>query len=608
MKYLITLYVLLSVAVSVFGQENAMIWYFGDHVGLDFNGGSPVVLSDGEMKAEAGCATICDKQGNLLFYTNGNKVWNKNHVVMANGDSLLGGQTINPNCVIVPLPLSNSVFYLFTVVNTDSINRFSYSIIDMDLESGLGKLTQKNIFISTNVLEKMVAVPHCNGFDFWIISHGKSNVFYCYLLTSTGIATIPVISKTGSNPRIDFGYLKVSPAANKIVLPVNNDTLLVEVFSLDNRTGIISHPIQIGIIEENTYCYGVEFSPDGSLLYLSIRGVNYGIWQYNLESVTRDVLNSSKINIATGNNFAMQLAPDGKIYITCLNRTYLNSIDNPNEKGIGCGFQFQSVNFTRGTVLMTLPGFIQSWFYQPTLRVSHTCFGDSTHFIVNQSENMDSIHWNFGDTLLNPYITGSHFSVYHQFPQLGFYDVEARLYHCGNEVIIHRRMEIFSNPVSSLPHDTIFCSNCSLVLDAGDGFDYYKWNNDSEYQYLSVSQAGDYWVEVGKNGCFNSDTAFVRELIPLLQFPNAFTPNADEVNDVFKAIGNISTVEFSISIVNRQGVVVYKSNDILEGWDGRIHGQPPMGETYVWYATYSFYNESGFLTKERLRGFVTLVR
>ncbi|MFA5418455.1 MAG: T9SS type B sorting domain-containing protein, partial [Bacteroidales bacterium] len=603
-----TLYVLQSVAVSVFGQENAMVWYFGDRVGLDFNEGSPVVLTDGEMKAEAGCATMCDNMGNLLFYTNGNKVWNRNHVVMANGDSLLGGQTINPNCVVVPLPFSNSIFYLFTVVYSDSISRLSYSIIYMDLESGLGKVTQKNIFISTNVLEKLAAVPHCNGYDFWIITHGMSNVFYSYLLTSSGINIIPVTSKTGAKPRIDFGSLKVSPASNKIVVPVNNDTLLAEIFNLDNSTGIISQPIQIGIIEENTYCYGVEFSPDGSLLYLSIRGVNYGLWQYDLESVDMEVLNSSKVNIATGNNFALQLAPDGKIYIACNNRSYLNSIDKPNEKGTGCGFQSQSVNFSQGTVLMTLPGFIQSNFYQPAFKVSHTCLSDTTHFVVNQADNLDSIHWNFGDTLENPYVTGSHFSVYHQFPKVGFYDVEARLYHCGNEDVIHQRMEISSNPVSSLPHDTILCSNCSLVLDAGDGFDYYKWSNDSEYRYLSVYQAGDYWVEVGKNGCFITDTVFIRELNPLLQFPNAFTPNADQVNDVFKAIGNINTVEFSISIVNRQGEIVYQSKDILKGWDGRVRGQSPMGETYVWYATYSFYNETGFLTKERQRGFVTLIR
>ena len=180
MKYLITLFVLLSVAVSAFGQENAMVWYFGDHVGLDFNGDSPVVLTDGEMKAEAGCATICDNQGNLLFYTNGNTVWNKNHVVMANGDSLLGSQLRNQNCIIVPKPKSDSLYYLFAVIGSDSLQSFTYSIVNLHLDNGLGRITQKNLLITRHILEKLTAIQHCNKEDYWIVTHGANNVFYSY--------------------------------------------------------------------------------------------------------------------------------------------------------------------------------------------------------------------------------------------------------------------------------------------------------------------------------------------------------------------------------------------------------------------------------------------
>ena len=54
-----------------YSQKEANIWYFGDKAGLDFNSGSPVVLTDSEMTTNEGCATISDNNGNLLFYTNG---------------------------------------------------------------------------------------------------------------------------------------------------------------------------------------------------------------------------------------------------------------------------------------------------------------------------------------------------------------------------------------------------------------------------------------------------------------------------------------------------------------------------------------------------------
>ena len=65
-----------------FSQNEANVWYFGKYAGLDFSSGNPVLIHGSNMFAQEGCATINDKNGQLLFYTNGLSVWNKQHQVM----------------------------------------------------------------------------------------------------------------------------------------------------------------------------------------------------------------------------------------------------------------------------------------------------------------------------------------------------------------------------------------------------------------------------------------------------------------------------------------------------------------------------------------------
>jgi hypothetical protein len=79
------LFIFLYFSGICYSQNQANIWYFGSFAGVDFNSGSPVSLSDGAMTTNEGCATICDSEGELLFYTDGTKVYNKNHSIMPNG-------------------------------------------------------------------------------------------------------------------------------------------------------------------------------------------------------------------------------------------------------------------------------------------------------------------------------------------------------------------------------------------------------------------------------------------------------------------------------------------------------------------------------------------
>jgi len=72
-KYLKYFILILSIQFTT-AQKEATHWYFGEKAGLDFSSGSPVVVANGALRTDEGCATISDSNGKLLFYTDGTTV------------------------------------------------------------------------------------------------------------------------------------------------------------------------------------------------------------------------------------------------------------------------------------------------------------------------------------------------------------------------------------------------------------------------------------------------------------------------------------------------------------------------------------------------------
>jgi hypothetical protein len=157
-----------------FPQKEANNWYFGNQAGIDFNTGYPVVLNNSSMLTYDGSTVMSDSAGNLLFYSNGEKIWNRNHVIMPNGLNLNGSSWNNQSCLAILKPGSDHLYYLFTVSNVYTpipLGGF-YSLIDMNLDGGLGDIVpgQKNILIpnTDSVANHIAAIRHANNKDYWI--------------------------------------------------------------------------------------------------------------------------------------------------------------------------------------------------------------------------------------------------------------------------------------------------------------------------------------------------------------------------------------------------------------------------------------------------------
>ena len=116
MKKRIFLLTILFLSIAGFAQGETNIWYFGSNAGLDFNSGSPVALTNGQINTIEGSAVLSNNLGQLLFYTDGSTLYNKNHVVMQNGSGLMGHTSSSQSATIVPMPGNPNFFYVFTCV------------------------------------------------------------------------------------------------------------------------------------------------------------------------------------------------------------------------------------------------------------------------------------------------------------------------------------------------------------------------------------------------------------------------------------------------------------------------------------------------------------
>ena len=214
-------FILLSVCCSsALGQNETSKWYFGNGAGLDFMTNPPTVITTNSLTEPAGCASAADANGNLLFYTNGNVIYDQTNATMANGSGLSGNNAASQSALIVKQPNSSSLYYVFTLGQANFCS-FDYSIVDMSLASGNGSVTVKNVLLNSKEDEKLSAARHCNGTDFWIIAHSTAGNSYCaYLLSAAGLNTIAVVSSIGYslygfNGGL-YGYMKVSPNGKKL--------------------------------------------------------------------------------------------------------------------------------------------------------------------------------------------------------------------------------------------------------------------------------------------------------------------------------------------------------------------------------------------------------
>ncbi|HEX8326162.1 MAG TPA: PKD domain-containing protein, partial [Hymenobacter sp.] len=387
-------------------EKFANTWYFGFRAGLDFNQASadslPKVLTNGAMDAPAGSGVMSDRNGAILFYSNGETVWNGDGTVMTNGNGLAGNRftTDGPLPIKlpgIPLPGQPTRYLLFTLNSTVGL---SYSEIEIPAGGGPGTvvLATKNTPLARGTAEKLTGVFHRNGCDIWVIAHGwgdaksgndnRGDAFLAYRVRQTpgyvGPVVIdpPILSTVGSlhaPSEAALGYkgqMKVTPDGQRLALAryseaVGDSSSTVELFGFDTGTGQVSVNPQVPFIVdsgEGKY-YGVSFSP-GSYLYATVNNPPK-LLQFDISGPGPVTEQNIPLNQTTPADLgSMQAAPDGKIYVARNNQPALGFIPFPDSLGAKVGYADDSlqlggsrlsglglVNFNQSSLLRVGPSF-----------------------------------------------------------------------------------------------------------------------------------------------------------------------------------------------------------------------------------------------------------
>ncbi|MBS1563059.1 MAG: hypothetical protein JST39_01670, partial [Bacteroidetes bacterium] len=274
---LVSFILLVVLCNAAFAQSKRIShWYFGFGAGLDFSPGTAVNDRSGLMESLEGSAVMSDEQGNLLFYSNGEAVWNRNHVRMPHGIMIKGDQSSTQSTLIVPQPGNNHVYYLFSSVANGPLTGLYYNVVDMNLEGGRGDVDAaagKDVQIMQLGSEQLAGTMHCNTTDFWILGRqvdADSLKFYAWLLTANGLSA-PVISSFALPNNARYGTLCFSPDGRLLAMAILGfpyqpmDTYL---FSFDVKRGRLALRQRIGA-RQGESLYSCAFSPDKTKLYIS---------------------------------------------------------------------------------------------------------------------------------------------------------------------------------------------------------------------------------------------------------------------------------------------------------------------------------------------------
>ena len=572
LKNLFTAIVLIFFFLSTKAQKETWHWYFGNKAGIDFSSGFAVADTNGKMNGYEGCSTISDSTGNLLFYTNGLTVWNKNHQIMDNGTLLFGSFSSTQSSIIVKHMGNDSIYYIFTLdshlnyTTTPSDHKgFRYSLVDVNANNGLGKVLVKNILITNNNCEQFTAVKHCNGRDMWlIIAIRNSNAYYAYLLTNSGINMNPVISNSGVGSAPNSwcaGYMKATPDGKKIAVSHAGNLSYganLEIFNFDNATGILSNPLPVYCcsLTSNLYSYGVEFSPNQKYLYISYfseasNGPSF-LYQYDISSNIPYNISQSAVMLYwnydtatlsnTHNATALQMGCDNKIYCSFAGHTYLGVIIYPDSTGLDCNLVKNGVYLNGKQCNWGLPTFFPFFFNKaPDYTYTQNCLRFNFAPVCD-SASLDSLRWHFGDIASGINNTSALYAPLHKFSDTGSYTVKVYYhYKCRTDSVI-KTINVQLPPYSfpqSIIKDTLtpLCKQLSFmpICDSAS-LDSLRWNfgdpatsiaNTANYYnpWHTFSDTGTYHITLILYAFCRTDT--VRKTVHVALPVSNFTLGAD---------------------------------------------------------------------------------
>jgi hypothetical protein len=360
------------------------------------------------------------------------------------------------------------------------------------------------------ITEKVTATLHRNGRDVWILSHEyNSNRLCAYIISEAGLAG-PVFTAIGHpimqplfNGHGD-GCIKVSPNGKLVAITNKYLTKGVAILDFDNEKGTFSNLRPINVEEY----YGIEFSPDNSKLYMAYS--NLPLVQYDIGSGKQTILR----NMSGEFTAALQLGPDGRIYLANRQREYLGVINTPNNDGLDADLRIDGFHLGGRSSEYGLP-FSGFYVFKSALTSNApVCDGQSVCIQSNFFNMYQDIeyYWegpeNFRSNSPNPCINDA------KPENSGYYKLTAR--YKGFTIIDSILVVVsqYPNVIISPSDNQKICQGETIVLSADNSLNHFRWSTGDTSNKIIVSKSGTYILQAeNKYGCKGWDTVSV-EVVP----------------------------------------------------------------------------------------------
>ena len=519
-------------------------WYFGERAGIDFNPSARPLTDANLMDSPEGCASFSDRNGDLLFYTNGKTVWNKEHFVMENGELIGGDSTSTQAAIAVQAPYESTIFYIFTTNQIEEDSSFlSYSIVDMKYDFARGRVVAKNIPLFFNSTERLTVSDFFTNID--VLTHEvANNVFRNYPVTMTGIGN-PSYHPVGTihdenNDELSRGYMKYNTDNNLIAVPLREDGgNFVEIFDYDPQLDSISNPRRIDIGEPlPAQIYGLEFSPASTQLYVTTQT---DLIQFALDSLGTDDeiadIEATKNVVSSGAGFgALQLGPDGILYMAVDGATTIQRVSSPEADNANT----EDFDLAGRTSRLGLPEFAQQIppnLSDPSISVTAGCAGQISNFAATgRDQSIEMYSWDVGVAGLAPF-TDQTFEFTYDTP--GTYLVTLTLSNrCDVDTVLTQTVEIFAAPETPTnPPAVPFCDG-PVDIEAWPVDDpslMFNWSTGETTRIITVTEPNTVSVSItNSDGCVSDTvTTLVIEARPIVDIgPDLTICQGDVINDL----------------------------------------------------------------------------
>lgn len=533
-------------------DQRSNVWYFGNHAGIDFNTGAPVALNNSAMTAPAGCSIICDRNGQAIFYTDGDKVYNKNDIEIATG--IGGNNPSSQSALIVPVPGDETLYYIFTTQEiSNGRYELRYSLFDIKPNGGTGSVVKQNILLYSKSTERITASAN------WLISHEfGNNTFRAYPVTVQGIG-MPVFSSIGSDHSFTpvengEGYIKLGPRNNlAVALSTPGTSNIVELFHFNDSTGTLNNYRKIDLNQATGQVYGVEFSPGGNKLFATVKGSPSPsfVYEYFLDSLEHPYKRRPAPLSIPAEVGAIQIAPDGQIYMAINGSNVLGTISADDDTTRVSSINVSGFTLAGGTTsTLGLPNFIQQISNAtggPSMTFTGVCVGSPTEFVGTPTDAIDQFQWFFGDGGSDTQAAPSH-----TYAAANTYTVSMNLINrCGLDTTLVRPITIFAPPPRPTVTPATALCNGPITLDANSanlpGLTY-DWNTGDTTKTVTLNVPSFITVtNTDTNGCSSTAQSIVGDNRPQLDLGPDLTICEDNSVTALDALNPGNTYTWTVN-------------------------------------------------------------